>query len=187
MRSKQEQIIIGTAILLIGLLLIFQNSILVSAGTVIFLSLGFVFSLLYVTKRKSWALVLGAFFLYIWVTGFILNNFDQIRFIAAIREGIVISAGLVIVGLVFIILFFHKNKTGLLIPGSVITSWGINMMIRAVWPFFESFGLYLVLSGAFYFIYAQGKYFIGKWPLYACFIFLILTVSRIVFTLAESF
>lgn len=176
MKSRNEQILIGVSIVLIGILFIFRDSIFLDFGSVSLIILGLAFSLLYRTKKGIWTLFVGAFLIFIGCSGIILS-YLPIKYISNI---LIVSLFLIISGACLLVLFFSKNKIGLLIPGTVLIALGVNNFIVTLIPQFSGYSFNLVQAIGFYYIYKKGEFIYGKWPLYTSIIFLILFISRII-------
>lgn len=186
MNSRYEQIFIGIIVLLIGIIFFVQGNVVLNFGSISLVVLGFAFSLLYKTKRKSWSLILGAFLMYLGISGILVDNFSHFDILKTTLDGVIFSMSFLFVGLSFITLYFNKNKNGLLIPGALITAYGINNLIKLFIPFMSGISFYLCIGLGFLYIYKEGRYFLGRWPLYAFFIFMVLILSRIGFLFAAK-
>lgn len=164
MDNKKNQALIGIIIVVIGLFALFSEWIgipFIGRSNFFALFIATALILLYFTKKKSWALVAGMTIGFFGVLGIFPNVYiNTATFIAPMV--------FIMPGIIFMILYFSKKNIGFLIPGSILTCFGIfiflvvsglarGIMIPAV--FFGTLGV------AFLSIYVFGRNKTGKWPL----------------------
>jgi len=160
MSFKSNQVLIGVIILLIGVFALFQNYFQLSYGNISLIIIGGAFLLLYRTKRKSWPLILGVPLAYIGVSG-VLSRVFPFHNTAAMF--------FIIPSIIFLILYYDKNKQGLLLPGMVLLWFGIFLILKD-FSFIKylPFALLPVCIGAAFVIaYTIGRVFMNRWALYA--------------------
>ncbi|NLJ88858.1 MAG: hypothetical protein GX327_08850 [Epulopiscium sp.] len=164
MSNRKNQVLIGIIIVVIGLFAFISEWInipFIRKDNLFALFVATALLLLYYTKKKPWALVVGM------IIGFfgVLGIFPSLYF----NTGTFIAPMIFIMpGIIFFILYYSKNNIGFLIPGSILIWFGIfiflvvsgltrGIMIPTV--FFGSLG------AAFLSIYIFGRHKTGKWPL----------------------
>jgi hypothetical protein len=143
MDSKLNGILIGVIMILIGLVSFLPGFSRVGPGYLTLTGAGFALLLLYKTKKKSWSLILGSYSI---VFGFL----GLISRITGASGGAfhMIGVGMlfIIPAMIYLVLFYDKNKQGLLVPGCLLLWLGIYVSsFTFVW--FARF------SGAMFFIY----------------------------------
>jgi len=167
MNLKSNQVLSGLIILLIGVLALVYNFFGTGFGSLPLLIAGGAFLLLYRTKRKSWSLMLGVLFAY---TGFT-------RLFPAVSAHINSAAMFFIIpAIIFLILFFDKNKKGLLLPGMVLLWFGMFLIINGL-PFAGAVPfspLPACMGVAFMLTFAFGRGAVKRFWLYAGLILFIL-------------
>ncbi len=126
---------------------------------------GFALVLLYVTKKKLWALTFGAYLTYHALTS-ALNKFLVATFHINLSLNFIIAMFFIVPGAVFLTLFFDRGKKPLVIPGAVLTCFGAFFILTR-FHFVNAFSLFFICIGvAFLIIHRYAKSFIGKFPLY---------------------
>ena len=183
MDSKMEQIVIGLIVLLFGVCVAANVSFGFDWGAISFLALGMGFILMYKTKRQNWALVLGVYLAYIGfalsaVETFPQNTTEGMR----LFETLIGSLFFVATGAMFIVLFYDKNKRGLLIPGALLIGAGFDSFLGHVFDTDLLWAGLLIFAVCFYIIFKLGSYFLGKWPKYISVFLIIAALIRFVVT-----
>ena len=183
MDSKTEQIFIGLIVLLFGVFIAANVSFGFDWGAISFLALGMGFVLMYKTKRKNWALVLGVYLAYIGVSLFMVETFPGGRVVGVrLFETLAGSLFFVVTGIMFMVLFYDKNKRGLLIPGALSIGAGFNSFLGHVFGIDLLWVELLSFAVCFYIIFKLGSYFLGKWPKYISVFLIIAALIRFALT-----
>ena len=180
MNSRIEQIVIGIIVLLVGVFIVMGGNLSFDLGGITLIAIGVGFMLMYRTKRKSWALVLGAYLAYLGVTASMGHVLPRISFSGRIGDFLGDNLLLITTGLVCMALFYDKNKRGLLIPGVIILGLCTNSFVRDVINIHYSWLTLLIYAGCFHIMYRLGNYFLGSWPKLVAIVFFILAVIRLV-------
>lgn len=162
MNSKSNKMLFGIIILLLGIFSLIQNEFGFSLTDLTILAGGFAFILLFKTKGKTWALIPGAFLSYLGIIGILdklLPRYFMSNFIGAMF--------FIVPGIIFLVLFFSRSKSGLLIPASILIWLGIFVIIARM-PFFVRTGSMFICCFGMSLItmYLLGKHFIKKLILY---------------------
>jgi hypothetical protein len=163
MDSKQNQIVVGIIAFAVGVLLLMQKSF-ATYASLLFISVAVAFILLYITKRKSWALIIGMYMAW-YAASDILGSFlgDAITFSVSSALFFIVTS------LIFFVFYYNKNKTGLLLPASILLWFGIYTILRSLemLPFYHMSGfLFMLCTGmAFFTAYYLGRGFVGRWAL----------------------
>ena len=183
MDSKTEQVFIGLIVLLFGVFIAANVSFGFDWGAISFLALGMGFVLMYKTKRKNWALVLGVYLAYIGVSLFMVETFPGGRAVGVrLFETLAGSLFFVVTGIMFMVLFYDKNKRGLLIPGALFIGAGFNSFLGHVFAIDLLWVELLSFAACFYIIFRLGSYFLGKWPKYVSAFLIIAALIRFALT-----
>ncbi len=171
MHSKPNQIAIGIILFLIGLCLMMQNTGF-NFSSVLFFLVGIAFILLFVTKRKSWALIIGIYLS--WYAGSdLLSGIFSNRFAFNISY----ATFFIVTALIFFVLYYSKKKTGLLMPASILLWFGVYTILSETGIFhMQGILLMLCVSMAFFTAFFMGRGFIGKWALYTGALFVIISL-----------
>ncbi len=145
--------------------------ILISLGISIFLNnfnvpksfaaivLGMIILYLFYKKRQTAFLVIGL----IIAVGGVLSVLRELNIIDFKIRGEYL---LLLIGVIFIALYYIKKNSGFLFPGTILISLGIYMLLikyfnsSGLWPCF-----FILLGLAFYSIYFMAYYGIASWPL----------------------
>ncbi|NLL70995.1 MAG: hypothetical protein GX238_07685 [Epulopiscium sp.] len=162
MKDNRNQSLIGVILVLIGMYLlanrVFGIDILPFQG-LMWLFVGGALLLLYNTKRKTWALVLGSLFILVGLLGNLSST--------SLDPSIIASLVFIIPGIVFMVLYRQTRTPGFLIPGSILLWFGSFIFIT-IFPIPNVIqgGLFFLFIGmSFVMMYLLGKDMIGKWPL----------------------
>ena len=183
MDSKMEQIVIGLIVLLFGFFVAANVSFGFDWGALSFLALGMGFILMYKTKRKNWALVLGVYLAYFGLTFSVIESFPQNGTSGTrLFETLAGSLFFAVTGLMFMVLFYDKNKRGLLIPGALLIGAGVNNFLGHVFVTDLLWAELMVYSACFYIIYRLGSYFLRKWPKYMSIFLVLAALLRVLLT-----
>jgi len=182
MNSKTEQIVLGLIVLIFGVFVAANVSFGFDWGTLSFLALGMGFILMYKTKRKNWALVLGVYLAYLGLSLSVIEVLPAGGSEVILFETLAGSLFFVVTGIMFLVLFYDKNKRGLLIPGALLMGVGIDGFIDHVCGFDLLWAGLIVYSACFYIIFRLGSYFLGKWPKYIALLLLLAALTRVVLT-----
>jgi len=181
MNSKTEQIVIGLIVLLFGVFVAANVSFGFDWGALSFLALGMGFILMYKTKRKNWALVLGVYLAYFGLSLSVLETFPRTGSDLRLFETLAGSLFFAVTGIMFMVFFYDKNKRGLLIPGALFTGVGVNRFLSQTFSVDLLWAELLIHAVCFYIIYRLGNYFLGKWPKYVSVILVAAALSRLLF------
>lgn len=165
MNSKRNQILLGVIIFAIGLLtfLFPGGSFLYNFRSVIFIAAGLAFLLLYKTKKHGWSLIFGSYLTFTgvaWLLSPIIGTKAVLSFIG--------SMFFIVPAIVFLVLYFDKNKRELLVPASLMLWFGIFLCAKDFPGLrdLNSIGLFLICFGAsFLTMFVLGKSRIGRWAL----------------------
>lgn len=162
MSSKRNQILIGVILLLVGIISLRQDVFDINLGGVLSFILlfvcGFAFLLLYRTKRKNWSLIVGSYLVYIGILTFKIGDFSLSSFLFP-------SIFFIVPAFIFLVLYYDKNKRGLLLPGMIFLWFGI-FIILAGFDFFKpvlGIFFFICMGTAFLASSIIGKEFLGKW------------------------
>jgi hypothetical protein len=148
--------IIGAILLLFGLASLLQLFVKINAFWFAVFCIGCALLTLYITKRKSWALLLGAYIAaassYAMVTDFfnIKGSFGDICITFFLVQGAI-----------FIVLFFAKNKSGLLYPGAFLTWMGVFFFLGRINRGSSLMMFLFCLGLAFLTIYILGRDYVS--------------------------
>jgi len=147
MGSRINQLLLGVIMLLIGLFALFRPTVIFSFGAVMFTICGLAFVLLYHTKRKSWSLVLGGYLLYFGMMGFVqpyIRIDEAINFIGTMF--------FIVPSVIFLILYYDKDKRGLLLPSMLMMWFGIFLFTKDLAVFIAHGGLLFITCFGFAFM-----------------------------------
>jgi len=167
MGSRSNQLLLGIIMLLIGLFALFRPTVSFSFSAVMFTVCGFAFVLLYHTKRKSWSLVLGGYLLYFGVMGFVQPLFrigETINFVSTMF--------FIVPSVIFLILYYDKNKRGLLLPAMLMLWFGVFLFSKDLAVFLAHGGLlFMVCFGcAFVMTFLLGRGGVWRGTLFVGFV-----------------
>ena len=125
MGTGKNRLLLGVIIMLIGLYALFRPSVEFSLSAVMFTVCGGAFLLLYYTKRKSWSLVLGGYLTYTGVMGFVQPHIP-------LNEAIDIVGTMffIVPSIIFLVLYYDKNKRGLLMPAMLMLCFGVFLFSK---------------------------------------------------------
>jgi len=154
MNTRKNQLLLGVIIMLIGLIALFRPTVSFSFGAVMFSVCGLAFLLLYHTKRKSWSLVLGGYLTYIGLMGFLQPHIKLNETL-----NIVGTMFFIVPALIFLILYYDKDKRGLLLPAMLMLCFGVFLFAKELALFAGSGGLLFMLcmGAAFVLTYLLGR------------------------------
>lgn len=168
MDNKNNRVLLGVIILLLGIYSIVQKAIPVDYGSVTIVFFGLALLVLYKTKRKSWSLIFGVYIVYFGMVVLLMKlGFEDLDTV------LIGPAFFIVPGIIFLVLYLQKNKTALLFPGSALFWLGICLVLDNLnLSIFSNGGLFPVCAGlAFLTTFFLGKS--KKWLFYSA-VFLIL-------------
>lgn len=146
--------------MLVGLFSLLRNYVSFNFGMLMILVTGFALLLLYHQKKAVWALFAGGYLTFI----------GLIQFLAWVGLGLKMHtlSGMffIVPGIIFMSLYFDKNKRGLLIPSCLLLWFGAYLILTGAFPFGmrSSFGILVICLGcSFCTAYAIGKSFLSRW------------------------
>lgn len=173
---NKRNTLLGVALILIGISLYLRNfHIATSSSLTLFIGLFLFF--VYSVKREQPYMIFGSIFTVIGL----MSLLDDLRFF---RINITFEMLLIVLGLIFIFLFYSKEITGFVFPGFILPALGVYLiLIRTFGERYTSSSIFLLLGFAFYIIYFIA--YIGKsnWPLIPATILLALGILGYVFRL----
>lgn len=149
---------LGIALILLGAA-IFLKNFKIMPGSSLVLFAGIFFLYIYYTRKQQAFLVIGS----IAVVSGLISILDDLRFFRFEMTG---ELFLILLGFIFVYLYYTKKNIGLLIPGAILISLGCyiflmdNFNAGKLWPSF-----FILLGFAFYFIYFIALYGRENWPL----------------------
>lgn len=149
---------LGIALILLGVA-VFLKNFKIMPGSSLILFVGIFFLYLYYTRKQQAFLIIGL----IAVISGIVSILDDLKIFRFEITGELI---LIVLGLIFIYLYYSKKNIGFLIPGAILISLGCyiflmdNFNTGKLWPSF-----FILLGFAFYFIYFTALYGKENWPL----------------------
>jgi hypothetical protein len=153
---KPNRNIIGAILLLFGLASLFQIFVVINVFWFAVFCIGCAFLTLYATKKKSWALLLGAYTASAAAYALITDFFN-----VKASFGDICIAFFLVQGAIFLVLFFAKNKSGLLYPGAFLSWMGFFFFLGRV-NGGSSFMMFLLCLGlAFLTIYILGRDYVS--------------------------
>jgi drug/metabolite transporter (DMT)-like permease len=155
---NRKNSVLGAALILLGIA-VFLKNFRVMPGSSITIIAGLFFLYLFYIKKQQAFLVLGLVAILAGIISILrdLNIFDL---------KITGEAILILIGIVFIALYYSKKNIGFLIPGVILISLGLYISLinyyntTKLWPCF-----FILLGMAFYSIYFIALYGKENWPL----------------------
>ncbi|MGE5630593.1 MAG: LiaF transmembrane domain-containing protein [Caulobacteraceae bacterium] len=154
----RKKTLAGVALILTGVALYLRNfHITTSSSITLFIGLFLIAA--YIMQKQQPFIIFGGIFTAIGLMSLLedLNPF---------RINITFEIMLIVLGLIFIFLFYSRNITGFVFPGFILPALGVYfILIRTFGERYMSPSLFLLLGFAFYVIYFVA--YIGKsnWPL----------------------
>lgn len=169
--KNNSTLIIGIILLLLGISSLIQNIIKINYGSVASLLLGISLIVLYITKNKFWALILGTYLFF-----FSLSSlFSSL----GIKGFFVLSSTFFLApGIISLILYCQKSGIFLLYQGSFLSWFGIFLSLDKV--FIDSSALFPICVGlAFLTIFLLGNDIVSNTNAFIGIFFIFLGVSKI--------
>jgi len=118
---------------------------------------GLALLLVYKMKRKTMPLILGVYMAYLGVVILAGNG---------LANSLFISMFFIVPGIIFMVLFFDKNKYKLLLPGMVLICFGLFLLVRGL-PIISLLStvslLALFMAMPFFAAHCLSRGYIGKW------------------------
>lgn len=171
MEFKSNQFLIGIILLSFGVITLLKNLFHINYLPISLLIVGFSFLMLYITKKKSWSLIIGVYSLCFGIAN-LLGTFG----ITSINDSLGIIVFFGVPGIIFLVLFLDKNKRGLLMPSSIFIWMTIYIITSKFYINSNSSLFFLCMSMAFLMAYFLGKDFLGKWTFYISMFLFIMSV-----------
>lgn len=155
---KGRNTLFGIVLIMIGLSLYLRNFHIAAPNSIILL-LGLLLLYFYYSRKEQPFLIFGGIFTFIGALS-VLKDISRYRF------NISFELFLIIVGIVFLFLYYSKKTEGFIYPGSILPALGIYFLIMRfmdesyMWP-----SIFVLLGLAFYFIYFSALMGKNSWPL----------------------
>lgn len=154
----KKKTLFGAALILLGLSLYLKNFNISASGSSIFF-IGIFLLVLYSMKREQPYIIFGGIFTAIGA----ISLLDDLRFL---RLNITFEVLLIVLGIIFVFLFYSRNITGFVFPGFILPALGVYLiLIRTLDDIYASSSIFLLLGCAFYIIYFTAYIGKSKWPL----------------------
>lgn len=152
MNTRSNQILVGIILILLGSFAFIKEFFQLNHGAAMGLLAGFALLLLYRTKHKTWALCLGMYVLCFslmgiartWLPPWVFGNFMAGMFF-------------LVPGIIFLVLFYVRNKRGLLVPSAMLIWFAIFLASLYIPPVSGGARFFLCLGCAFVMIHYVGK------------------------------
>lgn len=179
MPSKRNQLILAAVLLVAGIVFLINPDIGFGMTSLVPFAAGAAFLLLYHTKRKAWSLFMGVAFMGIGIVNFIGSHLGSYSLLNAVG-----SMFFIVPAVIFLVLYFDKNRRGLLIPACFMLWFGIFTFLKSFYAFEGSgFALFCGCIGlAFLMLYVIAKRIYGRWTLYGAAAFGAVSVTAFLFT-----
>lgn len=147
--KNNNSFVIGLILLILGVSSLIQNIVKINYSSIPSLLLGISLVVLYITKRKFWALILGTYLFFLSLS----SLFSSL----GIKGFLVLSSTFFLApGIISLILYFQKGGVLLLYQGSFLSWFGIFLALDRV--FINGSALLLICFGlAFLTIFLLGK------------------------------
>lgn len=165
MENKKNQLLLGFIICIIGFSTIFFNTsrLKVNLADLLLLGIGAACLLLYMTKKKSWSLIVGSYLFY----------FGAYRLLSILLGGrlsgnIFAAMFFIVPGLIFFVLYYDKNKYGLVVPASLLLWFGLYIFVMGV-PLFSGIGVpsfFIFMGMGFMTTRVVSRGSVEKWAVY---------------------
>jgi len=163
MNKRNNIILIGIILLLVGLVSVMQGFFHFHVRDITVTAAGLAFLLLYRTKRRSWSLLLGVYLFCFGLIGMV----GQIA-PASLSLRLVGAMFFVAPGLIFLVMYRNKGTRGLLIPACILIWFGAFLLLSGM-PGLGRFAtplFFACIGGGFLTAYGVGRSFMGKYSLY---------------------
>ena len=157
---KPNQILVGIIVMLIGVFSLLRIYISFNFGMLLILVIGLALLLLYQQKKTVWALFAGGYMTFF--------GLMQLLTWVGFGPGVHTIAGMffIVPGVIFMTLYFDKNKRGLLIPSCILLWFGLYFVLIRV-PVFgmrSSFGMAVICLGcSLCTAYGIGRSHLSRW------------------------
>jgi hypothetical protein len=145
-------------LILIGLSLYLKNfNVSVSSSYILFI--GLFLLALYSMKREQPYIIFGGIFTAIGA----ISLLKDLRFL---RLNITFEVLLIVLGIIFVFLFYSRNITSFVFPGFILPALGVYLiLVRTLGEKYTSSSIFLLLGIAFYIIYFIAYMGKSNWPL----------------------
>lgn len=161
---KSNKILIGVIIVLIGLLSIQRNFLAFDFGALTMTVIGLAFLLLYRQKKAVWSLFVGGYLSWMGLS-------KLLAWVGPVLSGPQMFAGMffIVPGAIFMLLYFDKNKHGLLVPGCMLLWIGAGFVAAGLLKLDTraAFGLVVMCAGfSFCTVYLIGRSYLSRGLMY---------------------
>lgn len=166
---------LGIALILLGIAVFLKNVKIMPGSSLVFFT-GIFFLYLYYTRKQQAFLVIGL----ITVVSGLISMLDDLKIF---RFEITGEMVLILLGLIFVYLYYSKKNIGFLIPGAILISLGCyiflmdNFNTGKLWPSF-----FILLGFAFYSIYFAALYGKENWPLVVGTLLMLIGIAFLAFS-----
>lgn len=157
--KSNSGLLLGIVIIILGIQLLLKNVFNLDFGKLSALICGGALILLYVNKKKVWALVLG-------IVLVVISSQDILRQFSFFNNTVAASLIFLIPGIIFFVLYSKNKSSGFLITSSFLIWLGIGYLLSGIGLSRQLGNIFFGCSGfAFVTIYFFGKEELGKWPI----------------------
>lgn len=171
MESKSNKFLIGLICIILGIYFISSQYFSLKMGNTVMFVLAGALILLYHTKRKAWALVLGVIIYVLWM----------FKMFPHLGGSILMAMVFLVPGITFLVLYFSKYRNPFLVIGSIFTWFGIFIFLTCI-PKLNINGsaiFFICMGAAFLTMYLINKYEMGKWTIIFSIILMMLGIMRL--------
>lgn len=160
---------IGLVLLLLGISMYLKNFH-IGTGSLLMLFLGLGLLYAYYSKREQPFIIFGGIF-----TG--IGLMYVLRDLKLFKLNVTFETMLIVLGIIFIFIYYSKQIQGFIFPGMILPALGIYfILLRTVSGRYADSSIFLLLGFAFYAIYFTAYMGKSDWPLIAATILLLLGI-----------
>lgn len=138
MKNRLAGILFGIILIILGILFYTRDMLNINMSTFVFLLLGIVFVILYISQNRKLSLIFGVYFIYFGIAGILGSDFMENMLPFDINLKNFITGGFFCCpGVIFDVIYIRERKPDQLTIGALFTLAGAALMLGA--PFFDAF------------------------------------------------
>ncbi len=138
MKNRLAGILFGIILIILGVLFYVKDLLSINMSTFMFLLLGVVFIILYISQNRKLSLIFGVYFVYFGIAGLLGSELmENILPFGLNLKNFITGGFFCCPGVIFDVIYIRERKPDQLIVGALFTLAGIALMLGA--QFFDAF------------------------------------------------
>ena len=172
---NKKNILIGIALIFLGISMYLRNFHIGTGGLLtFFLGLGLLYA--YKIKKEQPFMIFGGIFS-------VIGLMSVLKDIGLFRINMIFETLLIVLGIIFIFIYYSKHIQGFIFPGMILPAIGVYLILeKSFRGRYAEPSIFLLLGFAFYAIYFMAYMGKSSWPLIFATILLLIGITAYAFS-----